>query len=312
MRTIAPANLLTADIDEHADEPLTASRAIGAGRFSLQLHPSRADWCAVEDWTAAEGWDPGFGDAQAVTALDPGALVIGLLEGTPVSAISVLRISGLYAVLGNYLVHRGYRGRGFGLATWRAALPHAGGRVIALDAVPDRVGTYEGAGFTTAHTTIGYHGTVRAGRTRSQPRVRPLESGDRTAIVALDAACSPFERSAFLAVWIAANSTRTLVYQEPGGEITGFGAIRPSRCGYRIGPLVAQHEQAAAALFDALTAPHAGEQVVVNCPEPNAAGCDLARERGLFRASHTVRMYSHPVRPAALTHSYSTASLAWG
>jgi GNAT superfamily N-acetyltransferase len=291
---------------------LTAQHAIEAGRFTVQLDPSREDWHEIESWMIDEGWDPGFGDAQTVTALDPGALVIGLLDGTPVSAISVLRISGLYAVLGNYLVHRAYRGRGFGLATWRAALPHAGGRVIALDAVPDRVGTYESAGFTTAHTTIGYHGTIHAGRTRSHPSVRPLESRDRAAIVALDAACSPFERSAFLAVWIAANSTRTLVYQEPAGEITGFGAIRPSRSGYRIGPLIAQHENGARALFDALTAPHAGEQVVLNCPEPNTAGCEIARERGLFRTSHTVRMYSHPVRPAALTRSYSTASLAWG
>lgn len=291
---------------------LSAQDAIAAGRFTLQLDPSREDWHEIEGWMIDEGWDPGFGDAQAVTALDPGALVIGLLDGTPVSAISVLRISGLYAVIGNYLVRASHRGRGFGLATWRAALPHAGDRAIALDAVPDRIGTYERAGFTTAYTTIGYHGTIRAGRTGGHRRVRPLEAGDRTAVVALDAACSPFERSAFLAVWIAANSTRTLVYQEPGGEITGFGAIRPSRSGYRIGPLIAQHEQAAAALFDALTAPHAGEQVVVNCPEPNTAGCDLARGRGLFRASHTVRMYSHPVRPAALTHSYSTASLAWG
>ncbi|MBR7827815.1 GNAT family N-acetyltransferase [Actinospica sp. MGRD01-02] len=291
---------------------LNADEAIAAGRFTLQLHPSREDWHEIESWMIDEGWDPGFGDAQTITALDPGALVIGLLDDTPVSAISVLRVSGLYAVIGNYLVHRAYRGRGFGLATWRAALPHADGRVIALDAVPERIGTYERAGFTASHTTIGYHGTIHGGRTRAHPRVRPPEPGDRAAIVALDAACSPFERSGFLTVWIAADSTRTLVYQERDGQVTGFGAIRPSRAGYRIGPLIATHPQAASVLFDALTAPHPGEQVVLNCPEPNPGGRELARERGLSRASHTIRMYSHPVRPTALSHSYSTASLAWG
>jgi GNAT superfamily N-acetyltransferase len=86
------------------------------------------------------------GDAQAVTALDRTAMVIGLLDQEPISALSLLRVSGQYAHLGNYLVHPAHRGGGFGLATWRAVLPHAAGRVIGLDAVPDRVDTYRGPG----------------------------------------------------------------------------------------------------------------------------------------------------------------------
>lgn len=291
---------------------LTAEQAVEADRFTLQVHPSREDWGEIEGWMSSEGWDPGFGDARAVLALDPGALLIGLLDGTPISAISVLRVSGLYAVVGNYLVRRDFRGRGFGLATWRAALPHAGDRVIALDAVPDRITTYEAAGFTATHTTIGYHGATGPGRGCTDRRIRPLEAEDLAYVCALDAVCSPFERSAFLSVWFGASGTRTLVYEDRRGKITGFGAIRPSRSGYRIGPLVAEAPEAAAALFDALTAPLDGEQVVLNCPEPNAFGSEIARERGLARASHTVRMYSHPVRPSALAHCYSIASLAWG
>ena len=302
-----PTTVLAAD---HAS--LSAERAVETDRFTLQLHPSREDWSEIEDWMSREGWDPGFGDARAIRGLDPRALVIGLLDGTPISAISVLQVSGLYAVVGNYLVHPDYRGRGFGLATWRAALPHAGGRVVALDAVPDRVETYEAAGFTAAHTTIGYHGTIGAGRASTDRRIRPLESGDRAAVARLDALCSPFERSAFLSVWLDASGTRALVYEDRRGEITGFGAIRPSRSGYRIGPLIAEAPEAAGALLDALTSPLEGEEVVLNIPDPNTAGCELARGRGLLRASHTVRMYSRPVRPAALAHCYSIASLAWG
>jgi GNAT superfamily N-acetyltransferase len=303
---------VTTDTISAAPHRRPAEQAIEDGRFTLQLHPSRADWSQIEDWMAREGWDPGYGDASAVTALDPRALTIGLLDGTPVSAISVLRVSGLYAVVGNYLVHPDYRRRGFGLATWRAAMPHAQVRVIALDAVPDRVGTYEAAGFTAAHTTVGYHGTIKPGRSAPDRRIRPLESGDRVAVVGLDAVSSPVERSAFLAVWFAAAGTRTLVYEDRQGRIAGFGSIRPSRCGYRIGPLIAEQPEAAHALFDALSSPLEGEEVVLNCPEPNLAGRELAREHSLFRASHTVRMYSRPVRPSALAHCYSIASLAWG
>ena len=300
----------TALAEDHAG--LTAMQAVGAGRFTLQHHPSREDWGEIEGWMTREGWDPGFGDMRVVLALDPSALLVGLLDGTPISAISVLRVSGLYAVVGNYLVHPDYRGRGFGLATWRAALPHAGDRVIALDAVPDRTRTYEVAGFTAAHTTIGYHGTAKPSRACTDRRIRPLEDADLATVAGLDAVCSPFERSSFLSVWFGASGTRTLVYENRGGRIAGFGAIRPSRSGYRVGPLIAEAPDAAATLFDALTEPLEGEEVVLNCPEPNAFGSELARERGLARASHTVRMYSHPVRPSALARCYSTASLAWG
>jgi hypothetical protein len=141
--------------------------------------------------------------------------------------------------------------------------------------------------------------------------VRPVEPGDRAAIIGLDTLCSPHERSTFLAAWLAAPGTRALVYRDRD-EVTGFGVIRPSRSGYRIGPLIANTSAVALALYDALTAPYPGEQVFLNAPEPNTSAHDLAARRGLKRTAHTVRMYSQPVRPTGLARSYSIAAPAWG
>jgi hypothetical protein len=183
--------------------------------------------------------------------------------------------------------------------------------VIGLEAVPEQLGTYQRAGFTASHTTVSYQGSIPHGREQRDPRVRALEPGDMAAVVTLDALCSPHERSGLLAVWFAASATTPFVYHDRG-EVTGFGVIRPSRTGHRIGPLIANTPQVALALYDALTAAHPGEPVCLNCPEPNAAGRDLARERGLVRTSHTVRMYSQQVRRTGLARCYSIASLAWG
>jgi GNAT superfamily N-acetyltransferase len=292
------------------DRETTAPHTIDA-TFSLNIHPSPEDWNTVEEWMIAEGYDPGCGDAQAVATLDSSALVIGMLGQEPVSAISLVRVSENYAFLGNHIVREGYRGRGLGVATRRSALPHAGTRVIGLEAVPEQVKTYERAGFTASHSTVGYHGCISYGRRRSDPHVKALEPGDLAAVAALDALCSPHGRTGLLAAWFAAPATTTVVYRDRG-EVTGFGAVRPSRSGHRIGPLIANTPQIALALYDALTAAHPGDPVHLNCPAPNTAGSDLAHQRGLIRTSHTVRMYSRPVRPSAMARCYSIASLAWG
>jgi len=293
------------------DRLLTAEQAGEASRFSLQIHPSLEDWGVVEQWMVSEGWDPGRGDAQAVIALDQRALLIGMLDGEPISAVSLLRVSDEYAFLGNYIVREAFRGRGFGLATWRAALPHAGTRVIGLEAVPGELETYRRAGFTTSHNTICYRGTIPDRAAPQNPGVRAMTSADHEAVAALDALCSPHPRPGFLTAWLKVEGAEALVFCNRH-EITGFGVARPSRTGRRIGPLIANTPFAARALYDALTAAHPGEPVYLNAPEPNTAAHDLAREQGLTEDSYTIRMYSRATRPVGLTRNYSIASLAWG
>ena len=63
------------------------------------------------------------------------------------------------------LEYEGSRYRGWQMQknadrTVQAVLAHAGGRVIGLDAVPEEIETYRGAGFAAAHTLVGYHGVI--------------------------------------------------------------------------------------------------------------------------------------------------------
>ncbi len=127
---------------------------------------SSEDWHQVAQWAADEDWNPGLGDTACFHPTDPAGFFLGRRAGRTVSAVSIVTYSDAYAFLGYYLVHPDHRGQGLGLATWRAAFPHAGVRTVGLDAVPAQQATYRRAGFTPAHDTIRYAGRpLRPGHT---------------------------------------------------------------------------------------------------------------------------------------------------
>ena len=52
---------------------------------------SADDVARMAEWAADEGWNPGNTDVLAFQAADPGAFLIGRLDGRPVACISVVR-----------------------------------------------------------------------------------------------------------------------------------------------------------------------------------------------------------------------------
>jgi hypothetical protein len=61
---------------------------------------SRAELELVLDWAAAEGWNPGIGDALPFQVADPDGFLLGLVEGEPAAAISVVRYGTDFGFLG--------------------------------------------------------------------------------------------------------------------------------------------------------------------------------------------------------------------
>jgi GNAT superfamily N-acetyltransferase len=116
------------------EPPPTADGARDGGRFTV-TRATADDWSQVSEWAADEGWDPGQADRGPFFAQDPDGFYLGRFDGEPVSAVSVVHYGHDYAFLGFYLVRPDLRGRGFGLATWTAALAGAGTRTIGLDGV---------------------------------------------------------------------------------------------------------------------------------------------------------------------------------
>ncbi|MDG9683721.1 GNAT family N-acetyltransferase [Streptomyces sp. DH18] len=269
------------------------------------------DWYQVAEWADEEGWNVGDGDVACFHPTDPAGFFIGRLGERPVAAVSIVNYDHRYAVLGHYLTDPEFRGRGHGLATWKAAFPHAGNRTVGLDAMPAQRANYETYGFKAVHDTVHFAGRPArpGGPVRGVALVTPEHA---EALAAYDRRCFPADRSGFVARWLTAPG-RTARVRLRDGAVAGYGVIRPAGRGHRIGPLFADTPGDAAALFDALV-DHLDpdEEVSLDIPGTHAASADLLRSRGLAAQFHTVRMYTGPVPETAEERVFAITTLELG
>ncbi|MEU6657714.1 GNAT family N-acetyltransferase [Streptomyces sp. NPDC046821] len=273
------------------------------------------DWQIVGGWAADEGWNPGLSDSRSFFAQDPDGFFMGRIDGEPVSAVSVVNYGEDYAFLGFYLVRPDLRGRGYGIATWKAGLVHAGARTVGLDGVPAQQGNYRKSGFDLAHATIRYSGIPQPSPSTGDPEpgsvVPVAQAGGLKSIAIYDSCCYPAERPRFLASWLTGDGHHALA-RVVDGRVTGYGVVRPARDTFRIGPLFADTQDDARALFDALHASVGGAAVAVDVPGSNPAAVELAESYGLTPGFATARMYTGPVRPLAGERIFGVTTLELG
>ncbi len=262
------------------------------------------------DWAAAEGWNPGLADAPCFATVDPQGFLIGELDGTPAATISNVNYSDDFAFLGFYIVRPDLRGRGYGIAIWRAAIAHAGRRVIGLDGVIAQQDNYRKSGFALAHRNIRFGGTVAAAAPAPVGVVR-LADVPLAAIEADDATVFPAPRPAFWRAWIGAPGHRGRALLRDG-RLAAWGVIRPARQGWKIGPLVADDRAGAEIVLDALLADAGGGEIFLDVPEPNHAAVALAQGRGLAPVFETARMYTGAVRPLRLDRVFGVTTFELG
>lgn len=245
----------------------------------------------IIDWAAGEGWNPGLHDAAAFHATDPEGFLLGSIDGDPVGAISAVRYGPSFAFLGLYIVRPEFRGRGHGLAMWRAGMDLAGrATTIGLDGVVERQGDYARSGFVLVRRNIRYGGT---GGGVPPDGLVPLESVGVAAIHAYDATVFPAARTAFLDAWLRMPGIQGVAVLRDGA-VAGFGVARPCRSGFKVGPLFADDENIAESIFGGLSA-WAGEQpIFLDVPEPNEAARRLAERHGMAPVFETARMYAGP------------------
>lgn len=265
-------------------------------------------------WANSEGWNPGLHDAETFYATDPNGFYLGIKNGKPVASISAVAYGDSFGFLGFYIVQPQFRGMGLGREIWNAGMKHLEGRNIGLDGVLEQQKLYERKGFWTCYKSIRHQGAgTGLERTGIKSRVWPesragLESKagpeSRTEgieylsevpmedLLAYDDQFFPAPRHVFIKSWI----------RQPGviaigalnnGDLVGYGVLRECYQGYKIGPLFADNEKIADALFSALCG-HApqGAPVFLDTPEPNIAALDLAKRHNMQPVFETVRMYT--------------------
>ena len=265
----------------------------------------------VLGWARDEGWGPGLEDAAAFHATDPGGFLIGWLGTLPIGSISLVRYGDDQAFLGLFIVRPAFRGRGFGKALWQAALDRAGTRTIGLDAVPAQAGRYAAAGFVRAHGTTRWSGRLR-GLVTTRSLVRPLGPEDAAAVADYDALAFGAPRPDFLFGWLRPTATRQSEGYFEDGALRGYGSVRRTFAGWKIGPLFADSAAIAEALLATLVTPAGTDELALDIPDPNLAGTALARRLGFTAGFETTRMYRGPAPDLPLDRIFGVTTLELG
>ncbi len=241
------------------------------------------------DWAAAEGWNPGLYDAECFYSADPKGFFIGeFAGGEPVGCVSAVAYDKHYGFLGLYIVKPQYRGRGFGLRLWDAAMAYMDGRNVGLDGVVAQQGNYKKSGFELAYRNIRYQG--EGGGVESNDLI-DLSSVAFDEIARYDASVFLAARPAFLRRWI--RQPQGAVLGVRGKEkLEGYGVLRGCRQGFKIGPLFANDPHIADTLIRGLAAHAPGQPVFLDTPAAKPAAIELAERHGMKPVFETARMYT--------------------
>lgn len=272
---------------------------------------SRGELDVAVDWAAVEGWNPGWFDAMAFHAADPDGYLVGVQNGEPVACISVVRYGEDFGFLGFYIVRPEARGRGHGLAIWRAGLEKVSGRNVGLDGVPAQQQNYRRSGFRLAWRNIRFQGSLRnIGAPRNAIVIDAMTVPfDRLA--AYDRRFFPAARERFLSLWISLPEHVARVAIR-NGDIAGFAVARPCSEGTKIGPLYAQDSGLALALIRDIVATRISFPLIIDVPEPNAAALALVDKLGFEPVFETARMYTGPAPIIEMSGLFGVTSFELG
>jgi len=264
------------------------------------------------DMAAAEGWNPGLADGDCFWAADPQGFHLALLDGRPAATVSTVGYGPGFGFVGLYIVAPGLRRQGLGLRLWRAVVDPMPQPCVGLDAVTAQQANYARDGFVLAYPSHRYEGLSAGPDPRAvPPGVLPLAAFPLADVLACDRRSFPAEREAFLRAWLAAPGHVGLGLSREG-RLAGFGLLRPCRAGCKIGPLLADDEAGAHALFHGLMACAPAGPVYLDVPAPNAAAVRLAEAHGMRPMFETGRMYRGPAPDVDLSRVFGVTTFELG
>ena len=272
---------------------------------------TRTELDQMIDWARAENWNPGNFDADCFYAADPSGFWLGVLDGEAIASLSAVKYGKTFAFVGFYIVRPEFRGQGFGWRLWQTVLAPLGDRNLALDGVVEQQANYRKSGFQLAHCNLRYAG-VGGGELPQHPGLVPLAQLPFAQVAAYDAGFFPGDRATFLHHWLRQPQS-TAVGMVVAGELKGYGMVRVSHQGYRLGPLFADDEAIADVLLLALKS-HipAGTPVYLDVPLINAAAQRLMAQHAMSPGFETARMYTQSLPELPYDRWYGVTTLEVG
>ena len=255
-------------------------------------------------WAAAEGWDPGVSDAETFWATDPNAFFGAYSGGELLAGCSTLRYPPLtggqpMGFIGLLIVRPDQRGRGIGgdffgyLHELLRTLVGPDGP-IALDGVTAMQPFYAAQGFRRQHDDIRMSGIPEIGHLDSAVDVLQLMDVSFQELCAFDARCFGADRRTLLDHWIRSPNFGVAA-KGAEGRLAGYGVIRPTVGGHKVGPLFAEDATIAATIFAALVSHRGVGAISLDVPDAHSEALELARSVGLTETFRCAYMVSGPI-----------------
>ena len=268
-------------------------------------------------WAQQEGWNPGLSDAAAFWHTDPNGFIGGFIDDQAVGTISAVRYGDAFGFMGFYIVKPEFRGCGYGLQLWNAALKHLLGLPsIGLDGVVAQQENYRMSGFSYAHRNMRFEG-------RPQLSQKPigLMAGEKLVDISevpfktlaeFDTQHFPTSRPNFLYDWIQQTGHCGLAIMH-GTDLCAYGILRPCASGYKIGPLFAQTIDQARNLIIALCQHlDANRSVYIDPPAENPDAISMMQEFEMTMVFETARMYKGSIPKLPITQIYGITTFELG
>ena len=242
-------------------------------------------------WAAKEGWNPGLYDADSFYKTDPYGYFIGYLGSEPISCISAVSYDGKFGFLGFYIVKPEYRGKGYGIQIWNAAMKYLNNHNIGLDGVVSQQENYKKSGFKLAYRNIRYEGVGTKSDINDQ-NIIPLSQVSFEQLLEYDKRMFPVPRPIFLREWIKQPESSAVAYIKDK-RLTGYGMVRKCKIGFKVGPLFANSPEIADKLFQKMRSfTGKATPIFLDTPEVNKEAITLAKTHKMKPMFETARMYT--------------------
>ena len=282
---------------------------------------TRAELDVAVEWAAHEGWNPGLYDADIFWAADPDGFIAAELNGEMIGSGSIVNYGGVCGFMGFFIIHPKFRGRHFGRQLWIARRDRLIKRLqaparIEMDGVFNMQSFYAKGGFQFLHRDLRFQGTAQAQTSTPTSISTRCDVVDLSTIAfdeinQYDQAIFMAPRSEFLRRWISQPACHALGATH-NGKLVGYAIARPSRTGYRIGPLFANDPAIARMLFQSLLTRLPHQQVQIDVPECNTAGVEMVKSSGFQEVFGCARMAFGPPLPRPLQNIFGVTTFELG
>lgn len=265
-------------------------------------------------WAGREGWNPGLEDAEPFFAADPNGYFVNEVDGKMAAVISVVNHTDDFAFLGLYICDPEFRGKGHGMAVWKAAIEHAEDRCIGLDGVEEQQDNYKKSGFVFAGNTVRYEGKLSlSSQVDDTSRARVEKRPNIEKLLELDEKITGISRPKFARAWFTDTDTRkTFVLCNDQQEITAFATARKCDAGIKIGPLWAKDIEGVEIILAQISNQFRQPTAQIDAPSGSEDLAEYLKSIGFAPTFGTARMYTGRAPVADAGSFYATATLELG